>query len=76
MSSEMHHTSRKPEENGDLFLEFRRKVQGSELLSASITRLLESLRYTGRLTVVLQNGHVLKTGYEEGYFRRKEDLNF
>ena len=61
---------------GSVFLELRRKVQGSELLSASTTRLLESLKYTGRLTVLIQNGQVLKSGYEEGYFRRKEDLNF
>jgi sulfur carrier protein ThiS len=65
-----------PDRKGDLFLEFRRKVQCSELLSAATARLLESLSYTGRLTVVLQNGQVLKSGYEEGYFRRKDDLNF
>lgn len=53
------------------FLEFRRKVQQAELLSASMVRLLESLRFTGRLSVVVQNGQVLKSGYEEGYFRRR-----
>jgi len=60
-------------DTGDLFLQFRRKVQQSELLSAATARILESLHYTGRLTVILQNGKVLKTGYEEGYFRRKDD---
>ena len=64
------------EHKGDIFLEFRRKVQGLEVLSASIVHLLKSLGFTGRLTVVIQNGQVLKSGYEEGYFRRKEDLNF
>ena len=77
MSSYSHETSTQPSENkGDLFLEFRRKVQFSELLSAATAQLLQSLHYTGRLTVVLQNGQVLKSGYEEGYFRRKDDLNF
>ena len=52
------------------FLEFRRKVQQAQLLSASMERLLESLRFSGRLSVVVQNGRVLKSGYEEGYFRR------
>ncbi len=65
-----------PEDDGHTFLEFRRKVQGSDILSASTVRLLSSLGFTGRLTVVIQNGHVLKSGYEEGYFRRKDDLNF
>jgi len=64
------------ENTGDLFLEFRRKVKASELLSAGTARLLESLGYTGRLTFVVQNGQVLKSGYEEGYFRRRDDLNF
>ena len=61
------------EDKGDIFLEFRRKVQASDLLSASTARLLSSLGFTGRLTVVIQNGQVLKTGYDEGYFRRKDD---
>ncbi len=56
------------------FLELRRKVQQSELLSASTERLLWRMRFTGRLSVVVQNGRVLKSGYEEGYFRRKNDL--
>lgn len=55
------------------FLEFRRKVRAAELLSASMQRLLESLRFTGRLSVVVQNGQVLKSGYEEGYFQRKPE---
>ncbi len=56
------------------FLELRRKVQQSELLSASTERLLWRMRFNGRLSVVVQNGRVLKSGYEEGYFRRKNDL--
>lgn len=53
------------------FGEFRRKVQSAEVLSASMERLLLSLRFTGRVSVVMQNGRVLKSGYEEGYFRQR-----
>jgi len=55
------------------FGEFRRKVQAAEVLSASIERLLLSLRFSGRVSVVVQNGRVLKSGYEEGYFRQQAD---
>jgi len=55
------------------FSEFRRKVQSSEVLSASMERLLLSLRFTGRVSVVLQNGRVLKSGYEESYFSQRAD---
>ena len=58
------------------FLEFRRKVREAEVLSASMERLLTALRFTGRLSVVVQNGKVLKSGYEEGYFcHRTEPLS-
>lgn len=53
------------------FGEFRRKVKSAEVLSASMERLLLSLRFTGRVSVVMQNGRVLKSGYEEGYFRQR-----
>ncbi len=52
------------------FVEFRRKVRSAEVLSSAMERLLWSLRFTGRVSVVVQNGRVLKSGYEEGYFRR------
>ncbi len=52
------------------FGEFRRKVRSAEVLSASMEHLLLSLRFTGRVTVVMQNGRVLKSGYEESYFRQ------
>ncbi len=54
------------------FVEFRRKVRSAELLSAAMERLLRTLQFTGRLSVVVQNGQVLKSGYEEGYFRQHE----
>jgi hypothetical protein len=54
------------------FGEFRRKVRSAEVLSAAMERLLRSLHFTGRVSVVVQNGTVLKSGYEEGYFRQQE----
>ena len=54
-----------------VFGEFRRKVRSAEVLSASMERLLLSLRFTGRVSVVMQNGRILKSGYEEGYFRQR-----
>ncbi len=56
------------EENN--FVEFRRKVRCAEMLSSAMERLLRELHFTGRLSVVVQNGRVLKSGYEEGYFRQ------
>jgi hypothetical protein len=53
-----------------VFLEFRRKVRDAELLSAATEKLLHSLRFSGKLCVIVQNGKVLKSGYEEGYFRK------
>lgn len=54
------------------FGEFRRKVRSAEVLSAAMERLLYSLHFTGRVSVIVQNGRVLKSGYEEGYFRQRE----
>jgi hypothetical protein len=55
------------------FVEFRRKVQHAEVLSSAMEKLLLSLGFTGRLSIVVQNGRVLKSGYEEGYFRRNPE---
>src|SRR5690349_24219539 len=55
-------------------IELRRKVQAGELLSAATERLLWKMKFNGHLTVVVHNGRVLKSGYEEGYFRRRNDL--
>jgi hypothetical protein len=54
------------------FVEFRRKVRSAEVLSSAMERLLQSLQFSGRVSVVVQNGRVLKSGYEEGYFRQPE----
>lgn len=54
------------------FGEFRRKVRAAEVLSAAIQRLLQNIHFNGRLSVIVRNGRVLKSGYEEGYFRQSE----
>jgi hypothetical protein len=54
------------------FMELRRKVRDAELLSSSVVKLLFDTRFTGKLMVIVQNGRVLKSGYEEGYFRKME----
>ena len=54
------------------FGEFRRKVRSAEVLSGAMQRLLQAIHFNGRLSVVVQNGQVLKSGYEEGYFRQPE----
>jgi hypothetical protein len=52
------------------FVEFRRKVRSADVLSAAMEQLLRLLQFSGKLSVVVQNGRVLKSGYEEGYFRQ------
>ena len=61
-----------PENEEKVFGEFRRKVRSAELLSAAMQRLLQAIHFSGRLSVIVQNGQVLKSGYEEGYFRQQE----
>ena len=56
--------------NASEFVEFRRKVRAAEILSAAMEQLLRALRFTGKVSVVVQNGRILKCGYEEGYFRQ------
>ncbi len=38
------------------FVEFRRKVRAAEVLSAAVERLLAQLHFTGKVSVVVQNG--------------------
>ncbi len=61
-----------PEDEGRSFVEFRRKIRSAEVLSAALQRLLQALHFNGRLSVIVENGQVLKSGYEEGYFRQRE----
>ena len=51
------------------FAEFRRKIRAAEVLSSAMLRLLSEIRFNGKVSVIVQNGRVLKSGYEEGYFR-------
>ena len=53
------------------FAEFRRKVRHAEVLSAAMERLLTEIQFNGKVSVIVQNGRVLKSGYEEGYFRNR-----
>jgi len=55
------------------FVEFRRKIRAAEVLSGSMGQLLKALQFSGRISVVMQNGRVLKSGYEEGFFRQREN---
>lgn len=61
----------KSDESG--FAELRRKVKHSELLSAATEKLLRQTGFSGRLSIVVKNGCILKSGYEEGYFTRRQD---
>jgi sulfur carrier protein ThiS len=54
------------------FVQFRRKVREADVLSASMEQLLKALNFSGRVSVVVQNGRVLKSGYEEGFFRQRQ----
>ncbi len=51
------------------FCEFR-KMRAAEVLSAAVEHILKLLQFSGKISVVVQNGRVLKSGYEEGYFRQ------
>ena len=54
-----------PEGEDGLFAELRRKVRTAEVLSAAFEKLLARTHFTGRLSIVVQNGRILKSGYEE-----------
>jgi hypothetical protein len=57
------------DEDGKGFVEFRRKMKYAEVLSSSMEKLLRQISFTGKVSIQVQNGQVLKSGYEEGYFR-------
>ena len=57
------------------FSEFRRKVKAAEVLSASMERLLSSLHFTGTVSVVMVNGRIQKSGYQEGYFSQRSTFD-
>ena len=66
-------TETEPQGEERTFAELRRKIREAELLSAATEKLLRNLRFSGRLSVVVKNGCILKSGYEEGYFSRRQD---
>ena len=53
------------------FVEFRRKVRSAEVLSAAMERLLSSLHFAGWVSIGVQKGRVLESGYEQGYCRQQ-----
>jgi len=61
------------EEDPIQFAEFRRKFKTSDVLSASTVKLMGTIGFTGRLCIIVQNGKVLKSGYEEGYFCHRSE---
>jgi hypothetical protein len=61
------------EQEDRTFQELRRRIREARVLCPSVESLLEGVRFTGRLSVVVQNGKILKSGYEEGYFTRRQD---
>jgi hypothetical protein len=67
----MYETEPKTEER--TFAELRRKVRNCELLSPHTQKLLRNLRFTGRLCIVVKDGDIMKSGYEEGYFSRRQE---
>ena len=44
------------------FTEFRRKIRAAEVLSASLEHLMTRIHFNGKVSVVVQNGRVLKSG--------------
>ncbi len=64
---------RSADEEDRTFQELRRRIKEARVLCPSVESLLEGVRFTGRLSVVVQNGKILKSGYEEGYFTRRQD---
>jgi sulfur carrier protein ThiS len=48
-------------------------VREANALSPAVESLLAEVQFTGRSSVVVQNGRILKSGYEEGYFTRRQD---
>ena len=54
------------------FGEFRRKVRSAESCQPRWSGCCVTSTFSGKLSVVVQNGTVLESGYEEGYFRQQE----
>ena len=61
------------DEEDRAFQELRARVRTARLLDGEVVALLDRTHFTGRLSIVVQNGRILKSGYEEGYFTRRQD---
>jgi hypothetical protein len=61
-----------PDADDGAFGALRGRVRNAEVLSAAFEKLPAMTRFTGRVSVVVQNGRILKSGYEEGYFTRRQ----
>jgi sulfur carrier protein ThiS len=48
-------------------------MRENEVLQTAMEKLLRSLQFSGRLSVIVKNGTILKSGYEESYFTRRQD---
>jgi hypothetical protein len=62
-----------PKTQERMFADLRHKVRRGELLSRDTEKLLRNLRFSGRLCIVVKNGDIMKSGYEEGYFSRRQE---
>ncbi len=52
-----------------LFSEFRRKLATHEILSKTIEKLAQALRFSGRITLTFHQGRITKTTMKEAYYR-------
>ena len=58
----------------EAFGEFHRQVVAAEVLSAAMERSLKAVRFSGRISVVVQNGKSLTSKYEDSYFTGRKDI--
>jgi len=54
-----------------LFAELRRKLACGETLARAVEKLLEALRFSGRITLTFHQGKLTKTVLEESYIRSR-----
>jgi hypothetical protein len=64
---------REPNLEDKYFVDFRRRIKEAEVLPEEMKLLMGHLKFSGRISVVVQNGRILKAGYEEGYFTRRQE---
>lgn len=59
----------RPASEQAIFCEFRRKIAAGEAISRAFGKLLEALRFSGRITITFHQGKLTKSVLEEAYFR-------